>query len=254
MTRWSRTTGFGTGAPNAFQAVLQSGTAVMVDATGTPRVKCNCGNPLSPPSSTSLAEARTVGRAWDGYSPSNVTCIRRGTATRTFTLVNTTTGRPFTADAGTAPTDDDDGSTDDGDGADTTYTSRRPTSRHAAAPDRRLLEAVASPCSRAGGRGSIHQGARSGGGAPQEQRGRRLALLERPRSAPSRCGTQTAIERSVGEWFTITSDAGTSARPRLVHRAARRRGRSADRPGRARSGLGSDLRCAVHQARAPGRL
>ena len=29
--------------------MLQSGTAVLVDRYGTPRVKCNCGNPLTKP-------------------------------------------------------------------------------------------------------------------------------------------------------------------------------------------------------------
>lgn len=32
-----------------FQSVLQAGTAVLVDETGLPVVKCNCGNPLGPP-------------------------------------------------------------------------------------------------------------------------------------------------------------------------------------------------------------
>ena len=41
--------GFRNGRATTLQSVLQAGTAVMVDATGTPRVKCNCGNPLTPP-------------------------------------------------------------------------------------------------------------------------------------------------------------------------------------------------------------
>jgi hypothetical protein len=113
--------GYRDGSANAFQAVLQAGTAVLVDATGTPRVKCNCGNPLSPPSSISLADTRTVGRAWDGYTPSNVTSISQGTATRTFTLVNTTTGGTFTTGAGTTTQEGDGGSNDHGGGGNTTY-------------------------------------------------------------------------------------------------------------------------------------
>ena len=41
--------GYLNGHATTLQSVLQAGTAVMVDSTGTPRVKCNCGNPLTPP-------------------------------------------------------------------------------------------------------------------------------------------------------------------------------------------------------------
>ncbi len=41
--------GYRDGRATTLQSVLQAGTAVLVDNTGTPRVKCNCGNPLTPP-------------------------------------------------------------------------------------------------------------------------------------------------------------------------------------------------------------
>jgi hypothetical protein len=37
------------GRPVAFQSILQAGTAVLVDATGRPVVRCRCGNPLAEP-------------------------------------------------------------------------------------------------------------------------------------------------------------------------------------------------------------
>lgn len=41
--------GFRDGKVTAYQAVLQAGTAVLVDDRGVPRVRCACGNPLLPP-------------------------------------------------------------------------------------------------------------------------------------------------------------------------------------------------------------
>ena len=41
--------GYRDGHATTLPAVLQAGTAVMVDTLGVPRVKCNCGNPLTPP-------------------------------------------------------------------------------------------------------------------------------------------------------------------------------------------------------------
>jgi hypothetical protein len=106
--------GFRDGQANAFQAVLQAGTAVLVDSTGTPRVKCNCGNPLSPPAAVALADADTVGRSWAGYRPNAVTRIQPGPAATNLTLVDTTTGDTFTTPTGTGPnTGDTNGSSDD---------------------------------------------------------------------------------------------------------------------------------------------
>ena len=38
--------GYRDGRATPFPAVLEAGTAVLVDGFGTPRVKCSCGNPL----------------------------------------------------------------------------------------------------------------------------------------------------------------------------------------------------------------
>ncbi|MBN0043211.1 PASTA domain-containing protein [Streptomyces actuosus] len=39
--------GYKKGEANRYDAVLEAGTAVLVDVFGVPRVKCNCGNPLA---------------------------------------------------------------------------------------------------------------------------------------------------------------------------------------------------------------
>ncbi|GAA3764205.1 DUF6777 domain-containing protein [Streptomyces tremellae] len=72
----TRVTGHGyrDGAPTAYQAVLQAGTAVLADDRGVPRVRCSCGNPLGP----AVAMEGSVshrGTAWDGYRPDRVLVI-----------------------------------------------------------------------------------------------------------------------------------------------------------------------------------
>ncbi|MFD8235506.1 DUF6777 domain-containing protein [Streptomyces sp. NPDC059696] len=66
--------GYKNGAPTSYQAVLQAGTAVLVDDRGVPRVRCACGNPLSPPVAQQSAP-KTTGQAWPGYKSSNVVTV-----------------------------------------------------------------------------------------------------------------------------------------------------------------------------------
>ncbi|MEV0321671.1 DUF6777 domain-containing protein [Streptomyces sp. NPDC050658] len=66
--------GYRDGAPTAYQAVLQAGTAVLVDDRGVPRVRCACGNPLLPPVAQQGTPKRT-GEAWPGYRASNVVVV-----------------------------------------------------------------------------------------------------------------------------------------------------------------------------------
>jgi hypothetical protein len=80
--------------------VLQAGTAVMVDATGTPQVKCNCGNPLTPPELINPTHYR--GTAWAGYTPTQVTVVKGGTTTINITLINITTGDNYNQPVGGA--------------------------------------------------------------------------------------------------------------------------------------------------------
>lgn len=67
--------GFRGGRATPFQAVLQAGTAVLVDNRGVPRVKCNCGNPLAEPSSLDPG-SRFTGTAWSGFSPDEVVVVQ----------------------------------------------------------------------------------------------------------------------------------------------------------------------------------
>ncbi|MFB8246807.1 DUF6777 domain-containing protein [Streptomyces sp. NPDC001046] len=66
--------GYNDGRPTSYQAVLQAGTAVLVDDRGVPRVRCACGNPLDPP--VAQKNAKTTGEGWPGYSASDVVVVK----------------------------------------------------------------------------------------------------------------------------------------------------------------------------------
>nr|WP_245234722.1 DUF6777 domain-containing protein [Streptomyces flavochromogenes] len=65
--------GYKNGAATTYQSVLQSGTAVLVDNRGVPRVRCACGNPLTPP--VAQKSPKTTGTPWQGYNASQVVVV-----------------------------------------------------------------------------------------------------------------------------------------------------------------------------------
>jgi hypothetical protein len=89
--------GFVDGKANVIPAVLQAGTAVLVDAKGVPVTKCYCGNPLTPPTFYSPGyEPRYRGPTWSGFSGTSITIIQSSTTIiDTFVLVNPRTRQPF---------------------------------------------------------------------------------------------------------------------------------------------------------------
>ncbi|MEU1042625.1 DUF6777 domain-containing protein [Streptomyces sp. NPDC005907] len=66
--------GYRDGAATSYQAVLQAGTAVLVDDRGVPQVRCACGNPLTPPVPQKTTP-RTTGDSWPSYRPQNVVVV-----------------------------------------------------------------------------------------------------------------------------------------------------------------------------------
>ena len=82
--------GYRNGRATPRQSVLQAGTAVMVDRYGVPRIKCNCGNPLTAPQAVSTTPTYT-GTRWPGFSPSNVVVVNQSSIEiNVFVLVNLT--------------------------------------------------------------------------------------------------------------------------------------------------------------------
>jgi hypothetical protein len=97
--------GYVDGAAAPFQSVLQAGTAVLVDATGVPRVKCFCGNPLVEPQpldgvgvDAALdvdARAENPDDRWEGFDPEQVVAVEPGDPTGTLVVVDLETGAPL---------------------------------------------------------------------------------------------------------------------------------------------------------------
>ncbi len=84
-----------------FPAVLQAGTAVLVDQYGTPVTKCYCGNPLTRPSAYS--NPTFTGPGWPAFSPATVTTVEPTPGPMaSFTLVDPSTKRAFVRPGGTA--------------------------------------------------------------------------------------------------------------------------------------------------------
>ncbi|MFF8926523.1 DUF6777 domain-containing protein [Streptomyces longwoodensis] len=66
--------GYRDGRATARQAVLQAGTAVLVDDRGVPRLRCACGSPLRPPAATPGAPSpRSL--PWPDYRPGQVVVV-----------------------------------------------------------------------------------------------------------------------------------------------------------------------------------
>ncbi|GGT74653.1 DUF6777 domain-containing protein [Streptomyces coeruleorubidus] len=83
--------GFRAGRAAGHQAVLQAGTAVLVDDRGVPRVRCACGNPLRPPVALRGTPA-VKGTPWPGYRPGQVVVVTPAPQTiADFTIVDVTT-------------------------------------------------------------------------------------------------------------------------------------------------------------------
>ncbi|MDG9708514.1 DUF6777 domain-containing protein [Streptomyces sp. DH10] len=83
--------GFRAGRAAGYQAVLQAGTAVLVDDRGVPRVRCACGNPLNPPMALRGTPA-VEGTPWPGYRPGQVVVVKPAPQAITeFTIVDVTT-------------------------------------------------------------------------------------------------------------------------------------------------------------------
>ncbi|WP_369147917.1 DUF6777 domain-containing protein [Streptomyces sp. R44] len=81
--------GYREGKPRAFQAVLQTGTSVLVDQYGAPRVRCACGNPLRSPAADRSGIHQ--GEAWDGFDPDRVITVKpTSSVVGSLVIVNTT--------------------------------------------------------------------------------------------------------------------------------------------------------------------
>jgi hypothetical protein len=91
--------GFRNGRATPRQAVLQAGTAVLVDETGLPRVKCGCGNPLAAPQPVATTPTYN-GPQWTGFSPGTTIVTAAGPPVQVFVLADPRTDEPFVRPVG----------------------------------------------------------------------------------------------------------------------------------------------------------
>jgi hypothetical protein len=102
---WVTNHGYVDGVANEIPAVLEAGTAVLVDKYGYPVVKCFCGNPLTVP--RVYRSPTYTGTRWPAFTPTSIIIIQKTTVIiDTFTLVDPKTGTPFTRPAGSSGTRD----------------------------------------------------------------------------------------------------------------------------------------------------
>lgn len=99
--------GFADGHVTPFQAVLQAGTAVMVDQFGAPQVRCYCGNPLAS-AAQPTGEVDYEGPAWSGLSSGQVNVISPASAPVQGFVITTPTNEKFVRPSGTGGEKDSD--------------------------------------------------------------------------------------------------------------------------------------------------
>jgi uncharacterized protein DUF6777 len=102
--------GYANGRATEIPAVLQAGTAVLVDKNGFPVVKCYCGNPLTAPKV--YRQPVYKGPQWPGFDSGGITIIVKSTVTiDIFILVDPATGQTIMRPAGGAGPDQPGGTT-----------------------------------------------------------------------------------------------------------------------------------------------
>ncbi len=99
--------GYEDGRANPYPAVLQAGTAVLVDDYGVPRAKCSCGNPLTEAPAVTSA-TRYTGARWPGFDPTAVVVVKATVKISIIIVVDITTDRPFGRPVGTTGASDAD--------------------------------------------------------------------------------------------------------------------------------------------------
>ncbi len=104
--------GFVGDAAESFQAVLERGTAVLVDSEGVPRVRCASGSPLAEPESVS-ADVKVRGTEWPGFDQDRLLVIEPADdAVDAFVLIDNDDEDVFVRTAGTAGDSDEDADAD----------------------------------------------------------------------------------------------------------------------------------------------
>jgi hypothetical protein len=103
--------GFVDGEAERFEAVLEKGTAVLVDADGVPRARCASGSPLVAARATGDAETFR-GTQWPGFGENRIVVIDGADVGEAFVLIDNDTEDVFNRPVGSAGDDDTDADPD----------------------------------------------------------------------------------------------------------------------------------------------
>ena len=93
--------GFRDGVATPRQAVLQAGSAVLVDENGVPRARCACGNPLLEPAPVAAAPSYVGGDEWAAFDPDQLLAVQAGPPVDELILADLETDVPFVRPVGT---------------------------------------------------------------------------------------------------------------------------------------------------------
>jgi hypothetical protein len=96
--------GFADGQATPFDAVLEAGTAVLVDDRGVPRVRCACGNPLSAPTAIDSSPSYS-GETWEGFDEQRLVAVTPAKQQLdSFEVVDVETGESYEQGVGAGTT------------------------------------------------------------------------------------------------------------------------------------------------------
>ena len=93
---WFTVSDLTAGAAVSTSAVLQSGTPVLIDASGTPRVRCADAAPLAAAAAVPFAGQLVTGMPWAGYDSASVIAIRPAAPMTRVSLISLTSGVAYT--------------------------------------------------------------------------------------------------------------------------------------------------------------
>jgi hypothetical protein len=98
--------GYVDGEANRYEAVLEKGTAVLVDSDGVPRVRCASGSPLVAARSTADSETFR-GEQWSGFGENRIVVINGTDVGQAFVLIDNGDEDVFNRPVGSAGDEDD---------------------------------------------------------------------------------------------------------------------------------------------------
>ncbi|MFB9365078.1 DUF6777 domain-containing protein [Kitasatospora sp. NPDC001664] len=184
--------GFANGVATPYQSVLQSGTAVLIDGRGLPRVRCACGNPLLPPAALAVPPAYS-GTPWPAFKPQDTVVVSPAPSPlKDVTVVDPSSGQSYAHGVGSPSASGSASSSGSSSGSPSGSGSASPGSQSPGAPS-------SSPSGRSGSPsvGQQQSGAPSGAGSGSGSAAQSKAAS--PSGGASQRQVQSPAQQSQGQ-------------------------------------------------------